>query len=129
MTNIRDPILNRFVTVLRSSYGDRIERLILFGSRARGDERPDSDYDVAVFLKDPFAFGEESGVIALIETDILYDTGVIINSLPLLATSYEQDTSFMKELRRDGIDLRRLQRCTTSAEPERLCWKQSKSPP
>jgi predicted nucleotidyltransferase len=29
-----------------------VEKLILFGSRARGEARPDSDYDVAVVLHD-----------------------------------------------------------------------------
>jgi predicted nucleotidyltransferase len=32
--------------------GERIRRIILFGSRARGDARPDSDYDLLVVLKD-----------------------------------------------------------------------------
>jgi predicted nucleotidyltransferase len=32
-------------------YGDRIERVVLFGSRARGDAQENSDYDVAVFLR------------------------------------------------------------------------------
>jgi predicted nucleotidyltransferase len=40
-------------------YGDRLERVALFGSRARGDHRPDSDYDVAVLIKDPGALTEE----------------------------------------------------------------------
>jgi antitoxin ChpS len=43
-------ILNRF--------GERLRGLVLFGSRARGDHRPDSDADVAVFLDridDPIA--------------------------------------------------------------------------
>ncbi|MFI5013319.1 MAG: nucleotidyltransferase domain-containing protein [Hyphomicrobiales bacterium] len=30
----------------------KVERVVLFGSRARGDARPDSDYDVAVFVRD-----------------------------------------------------------------------------
>jgi uncharacterized protein len=46
-----DPILRRFRAALDALYGDRIERVVLFGSRARGDAREDSDYDVAVFLK------------------------------------------------------------------------------
>ena len=29
---------------------DRIERLFIFGSRARGDNKPDSDLDVAILL-------------------------------------------------------------------------------
>jgi predicted nucleotidyltransferase len=35
---------------------DGFRRAILFGSRARGDERPDSDYDVALIV------GEEADV-------------------------------------------------------------------
>ena len=50
---IVDPVLTRFRAAVDALYGDRVERVVLFGSRARGDARPDSDYDVAVFLKDP----------------------------------------------------------------------------
>ena len=46
-----DPVLKRYRAVLDEMYGDQIERVVLFGSRARGDARPDSDYDVALFLK------------------------------------------------------------------------------
>ena len=42
-----DPILQQFRIALTELYGDPIERVVLFGSRARGDARPDSDYDVA----------------------------------------------------------------------------------
>ena len=47
-----DPVIARFRTALRETYGDRLERAVLYGSRARGDARKDSDYDVAVFLRD-----------------------------------------------------------------------------
>jgi len=46
-----DPVLQRFKGALEHIYGDQIDRVILFGSRARGDAMADSDYDVAVFLK------------------------------------------------------------------------------
>jgi uncharacterized protein len=37
-TNV-DPIMRRFRAALDEAYGDRIERVVLFGSRARGDAR------------------------------------------------------------------------------------------
>lgn len=45
-------ILTKFRAALDEAYGNRIQRVVLFGSRARGDAGEDSDYDVAVFLKD-----------------------------------------------------------------------------
>jgi len=42
--------LDAFRARLRRRYGDRLQGIVLFGSRARGDYRPDSDADVAVFL-------------------------------------------------------------------------------
>jgi len=97
--------MGRFRAALDEIYGERIERVVLFGSRARGDARPDSDYDVAVFLKDLDGFGKEAGRIAEIETDILSETGVVINALPLQAGSYLERTGLMQELRRDGLNL------------------------
>ncbi|HKH81671.1 MAG TPA: nucleotidyltransferase domain-containing protein [Methylovirgula sp.] len=105
MATIVDPILSRFRAALDEVYGERIERVVLFGSRARGDARPDSDYDVAVFLRDLHGFGKEAGTIAEIEADILSETGVVINAMPLQAGSYRERTGLMQELRRDGLDL------------------------
>ena len=42
-----DPVLEKLCAALQATYGDRIELIVLFGSRARGDARPDSNYDVA----------------------------------------------------------------------------------
>ena len=100
-----DPILSRFRVALDEIYGARLERVVLYGSRARGDARPDSDYDIAVFLREPGTLWQESGRLAEIETDILYDTGAVINALPFPAGEYEARTPLMHELRRDGVDL------------------------
>jgi predicted nucleotidyltransferase len=105
MANVIDPVLSRFRAALDEAYGGRVERVVLFGSRARGDARPDSDYDVAVFLKDLDNFGQEARRIAEIETDILYDTGAVINAMPFKAQSYQERTGLMGELRREGVDL------------------------
>ena len=44
--------LAAFAEAVRASYSGRLRGLYLFGSRARGDHRPDSDADVAVVLDD-----------------------------------------------------------------------------
>ncbi len=105
MMAVLNPILSRFRSALYATYGERIERVVLFGSHARGDARPDSDYDIAVFLKDLDSFGAEAGRIAAIGTDILYDTGAVINAIPFRAGAYREHTGLMQELRRDGLDL------------------------
>lgn len=44
-----DPVLSDFLEGIRS-VRPQIGRLLLFGSRARGDHRTDSDYDVLVVV-------------------------------------------------------------------------------
>jgi predicted nucleotidyltransferase len=105
MPEVGDPILMRFRDALADAYGERIERVVLFGSRGRGDARPDSDYGIAVFLEDFAGIAEEMGHIAEIETDILMDTGAVINARPLRAGADREQTALMAELRREGRDL------------------------
>jgi uncharacterized protein len=98
-------ILARFRAALNALYGDRLERVVLYGSRARGDARPDSDYDVAVFLRDLGDRWHEIDRLVEIETDILCETGEVINALPFQAGAYRERTPLMHEIRREGRDL------------------------
>ena len=100
-----DVILARFRAALAQIYGARLQRVVLYGSRARGDARVDSDYDIAVFLNPSEGLWRESGRLAEIGTDVLYDTGAVINALPFPAGAYDERTPLMHELRRDGRDL------------------------
>jgi predicted nucleotidyltransferase len=102
---MHDPVLSRFRAAIAGAYGDRVERIVLFGSRARGDERPDSDYDIAVFLHDLPDCAREMNRLADIGTEILYDIGGVINALPYRAGAYRERTPLMQGIRRDGIDL------------------------
>ena len=66
-----DTVLTKFHAAFDKLYGDRIEHVVIYGSRARGDVCPDSDYDVAVFLKDLSDRWAEADRIAIATTDIL----------------------------------------------------------
>ena len=100
-----DPILQRIRGSLRAIYGDRIERLVLFGSRARGDARVDSDYDVAVFLVNLTDRWREFHRLADLRTGILAETGAFLEARPFRAGSYRDRTPLMHQIRRDGVDL------------------------
>lgn len=100
-----DPVLRRFRDAIDALYGPRLERAVLFGSRARGDARPDSDYDVAVFLHDLGGLWDELGPLSEITTDILMDTGAVISAKPFRAGAHREPRILMREIARDGLDL------------------------
>jgi len=85
-----------------------VERLILFGSRARGQARPDSDYDVAVVVRD---LSDRPRVRRTL-SDLAY--GYILNGFyirPLvLPSGYldadgHQPTELAEEIIRDGAEI------------------------
>jgi uncharacterized protein len=104
-----------FRAIVATTYSDRLERVILFGSRARGDAQPDSDYDVAVFLRDLGDLADprelatrdaEMKRLAKIATDILYEVGEVIHAMPYPAGSYNDNRMpLMYDIRAEGIDL------------------------
>jgi predicted nucleotidyltransferase len=104
-TITNDPTLTRLRRALDELYGNRIERVVLFGSRARGDFGEDSDYDLAVLLHDLTDRWHELDRLADLRADFLEDAGVFIDAKPYPAGAYRDRTSLMREIRRDGVDL------------------------
>jgi uncharacterized protein len=100
-----DPVLVRFRKALGEIYGDRLERVVLYGSRARGEARPDSDYDVAVFLHDMNDLGPELHRLADLSTGIIDATGEFVHAMPYPASAYNERSPLMREIRREGIEL------------------------
>jgi uncharacterized protein len=101
-----DPVLTKFRAAVEHAYGARIERVVLYGSRARGDGQPDSDYDIAVFIREMSSRWQEFRRLADIEIHILDDTGAIVRAMPYEAGSWRHAGSpLMYEIRKDGFDL------------------------
>ena len=99
-----DPVLRSFRDAVVELYGPMLDRLVLFGSRARGDARPDSDYDVAVFLKGAPNRWAELQRLSALEVRFM-DEGVFIEAIPFAASDYEKRTPIMHEIRKDGVTL------------------------
>lgn len=104
-TVTNDPVLVRFRKALDEMYGNRLERVVLFGSRARGDAHAEFDYDIAVFLRDMDDRVAELHRLADLSTDIICETGEFVHAMPHRAGAYNERTPLMLGLRTDGIDL------------------------
>ena len=104
---VQDPVLARLRDALHAAFGDRLERAALFGSRARREAQPDSDYDVAVFLRQFSDRWSEVDRLVEIETEtaLLYDTGAFVHAMPFREGAWRERSPLMGAVRRDWVDL------------------------
>ena len=100
-----DPIVRRFKAALEEIYGNQIERVVLFGSHARGEERQDSDYDVAVFLKTLPDKWKELHRLADLRVEFLDETRLFFDAKPFPVSAWPDRTPLMHEIRWDGLEL------------------------
>ena len=98
-----DPIVTRFRCELTAIYGARRERVVLFGSRARGDAAPDSDYDVAVFLKDMSDRWSEIGRLPALRFPYLERDEAFLGVMPYHAEDHNKQTGLMHSIRTEEI--------------------------
>ncbi len=78
------------------------ERIILYGSVARGEDTEESDVDILVLSKDKRATRKQAITRAI---DVLLDTGTYISVKVLTPGEYEQlqDTHFIRQIREEGV--------------------------
>ncbi|HEX9340463.1 MAG TPA: nucleotidyltransferase domain-containing protein [Thermoplasmata archaeon] len=98
-------IAEDFALHLKAKYGERIERVILFGSVARGDYREDSDVDLIVVGRgDRLAL---QGELAADSVRLLLETGVLVT--PMAFTQEEMGrvdrTLFGRTVASEGVVL------------------------
>ena len=97
--------LKEFVNMVMEKYEDRVEKIILFGSYARGEGKEESDMDVLVITTaDWFEMQKNLSEIAV---DVLLDTGVYISAKAVTVEEYKQmkdiNTGFYQNVAREGV--------------------------
>lgn len=99
-------ILEKFRSLLSERV--RVDKIILFGSRARGDADPDSDMDVLVILDEPITPGVREAVSDC-AWEAGFDAGVVVASVLFTREEWEEGPEYYSPLaeavRSEGIQL------------------------
>lgn len=80
----------------------KVTRVLLYGSRARGDARPDSDWDVAVFINDP-PMPHDRRVLSDIGYDLMMESGQYFQAIAIDSGRSAEGSYFLRNVLRDGL--------------------------
>jgi predicted nucleotidyltransferase len=105
MTGLSDQdrdLLQRFEARVRDALPGRVERVVAFGSRARGDYEDDSDLDVAVFVHGDLE-RQDRDEIYRIGYQLLRERGVMIQPLVFPATAWDENSGLLRNIRGEAV--------------------------
>jgi predicted nucleotidyltransferase len=88
----------------------RLERAILFGSRARGEHNSESDADLALILHERGNDGQTLMMLGGLAYFVFIDTGIMIQPVPIAIEDWLNPETFprpgfLRNVEREGIVL------------------------
>jgi len=95
----------RFKDLAEAALPGRIERVVLFGSRARGDASEASDWDVAVVFRGPPPRRHEERFLIQAAYRVLCETNELVLPLALTEDRARSDSFIARNLGREGHTL------------------------
>lgn len=102
-----DEALQILIPKLVEIYGDTINSVVLYGSFARKQQTPDSDVDIAVFVKKlPTKEIEDRAIAEVVDLEL--ETDRVLSVIDIDIAKYEAwvDTlPFYKNIREEGVQL------------------------
>jgi uncharacterized protein len=97
-------ILSSLRNYLQQEYQERLDRVILFGSEARGEATPESDIDILIVLKDPVNAGAEIERTSQFIAQLCLKHSVLISRLFMPQSRFETESSpLLRNIRQEGI--------------------------
>lgn len=99
-------ILKQFKEDLAREYGNRLHRLVCYGSQTRGEAHPDSDIDLTLVLEGEVRPSREIDRILDILADFNLRYGVLISVLPVDLDTWEKaEGPFWRNVRREEVEI------------------------
>lgn len=105
MHNHKDKYLEIFSRTFRDQFGNNLKRIILFGSRARGDYNEESDYDfILIFDKVSKELKED---VTHLVVDLMIEHGIVITNFIFTEEELKKRrfAPFIMNAQREGIVL------------------------
>jgi predicted nucleotidyltransferase len=98
-------LTEEFVSRISELYGARLNKVILFGSYARGDQHEDSDVDYLVVLNDPeIEAYKEIGDLSPTTFDLSLKYSISVSAVPVSKAKFDHNASpLVRNVRHDGI--------------------------
>lgn len=97
-------ILKKLKISLDQLYGNRLKRLYLYGSFARGEERPGSDLDVAMVLENfdrPWAEIQRTSQLI---SDLSLEFDITVSLIPLRISDWSMNQRpLVRAIQREGV--------------------------
>ena len=87
-----------------NAFEGRVAKMVLFGSRARGEAHDESDWDIAVFLTAEPTM-EDRHRLCDLGTDLLLETQQYVQALAFPSHREGEESYLMRAIRVDGIAL------------------------
>jgi uncharacterized protein (UPF0332 family)/predicted nucleotidyltransferase len=98
-------VLARFLARLERECGDAIRRVILYGSKARGDADAESDTDVLVVATDQEAAARVHRIHEIFQTESYTPLGVLVATEEGYRNLQYQKPPIYVNIRREGVEL------------------------
>ena len=97
-------LITRIRDLLQPVFSDRLRGVVLYGSEARGEKRPDSDVDVLVLLSSPVSLGRDLRTIIHALYPLQLEVLCPLHAMPVELDTYEAgEFPLYRRAKKEGI--------------------------